>query len=265
MKMIDSHVTIQSLGLQELEVLAAAGVEALVADAAGGMDYATSAPAAMNFFEQTLVGETKRASDYSIEVYVLVGVKMTAIPADYQAILDVLPEYLKRQRVVGLGEIGMEPRSSTCPDLSIQEEILRAELKMAKQYDKAVLLHLPASERTSWVERYVKLIDESGLDRSRAIITHSDASTTKTIIEAQCVAGLSVLPMRRMTAEDAARIVGENDINRILVTSDNNNRHSCDPISVPRVAVQMRRLGMNEEDIERVLFHNPRRILNLAI
>lgn len=265
MKLVDSHVMIQSIGLQDLEVMAASGVTALVADGAGGMDYATSARAAINFFEQTLVGETKRASDYSIDVYVLVGIKMTAIPPDYREILDALPEYLKRQKVVAVGEIGIEPRSLTCPDLNIQEEILRVELRLAKQHDKAVLLHLPATERTSWIERYVTLIDESGLDRSKAIITHSDAGTTKTIIDAGCIAGLSVLPMRRMTAEDAAKIVRENDLDRILVTSDNNNRHSSDPLSVPRVAVQMRRQGMGEEDIERVLFHNPRRVLSLAI
>ena len=265
MQLIDTHVMMESLGLQDLEAMSACGVKAIIADAAGGMDYATSAQAAVNYFEHALVGETKRASDYFIDVYVILGINMMAIPADYEKILDALPEYLKRERVVGVGEIGLEPKSGTCPDLSKQEEILKAELRMAKEHNKAAILHLPSTERTGWIERYVKLIDEVGFDRNKAIIVHSDSSTTKIITEAGCMAGLSVLPMRRMTPEDAAKIVAENDMNRILVSSDSRIRHRSDALSVPRIAVQMRRLGLSEEDVKKVLFDNPNKVFNLRI
>lgn len=143
MKLIDSHVMMESLGVMDIEAMAAASITTLVADAAGGMDYATSAQAAMNYFEHTLLGETKRASDCFIDVYVIVGVNMNAVPADYEKIIDALPEYLKKDKVVGVGEIGMEPNSVTCSDLHKQEEILRTELRIAKEYDKATVLHLP--------------------------------------------------------------------------------------------------------------------------
>ena len=265
MQLIDTHVMMESLGLQDLEAMSACGVKAIIADAAGGMDYATSAQAALNYFEHTLVGETKRASDYFIDVHVIVGINMNAVPADYEKILDALPEYLKRERVVGVGEIGLEPKSGTCPDLGKQEEILKAELRIAREYDKPAVLHLPPTERANWIERYVKLIAEVGFDRDKAIIVHSDSSTTKIITEAGCIAGLSVLPMRRMTPEDAAKIISENDMNRILVSSDNRIRHRSDPLSVPRIAVQMRRLGLSEEDVKRVLFDNPNKVFNLRI
>lgn len=265
MQLIDTHVMMESLSLQDLEAISASGVKVLIADAAGGMDYATSAQAALNYFEHTLVGETKRASDYFIDVHVILGINMNAVPADYEKILDALPGYLKREKVAGVGEIGMEPKSGTCPDLSKQEEILKAELRMAKEHNKAAILHLPSTERTSWIERYIKLIDDAGLDRGKAIIVHSDASTTKIITEAGCMAGLSVLPMRRITPEDAAKIVAENDMDRILVSSDNRSRHRSDPLSVPRIAVQMRRLGLSEADVKKVLFDNPNKVFNLGI
>lgn len=255
----------ESLDLQDLEAMSASGVKVLIADAAGGMDYATSAQAAVNYFEHTLVGETRRASDYFIDVHVILGINMNAIPADYEKILDALPGYLKREEVAGVGEIGMEPKSGTCPDLSKQEEILKAELRMAKEHNKAAVLHLPSAERASWIERYIKLIDDTGLDRDKAIIVHSDASTTKIITEAGCIAGLSVLPMRRMTPEDAAKIISENNMDRILVSSDSRIRHRSDPLSVPRIAVQMRRLGLSEADVEKVLFDNPNKVFNLGI
>jgi predicted metal-dependent TIM-barrel fold hydrolase len=265
MQLIDSHIMMESLGLQDLEAMSACGIEALIADAAGGMDYATSAQAAINYFEHTLVGETKRAADYFIDVCVLVGINMNAVPADYEKILDALPEYLKRERVVGVGEIGIEPKSGTCPDLGKQEDILKTELRIAKEHNKAAVIHLTATERASWIERYIKLIDEVGLDRGKAVIVHSDANTTKTITDAGCIAGLSVLPMRRLNPEDAAKIITENDMDRILVSSDNRIRHRSDPLSVPRIAVQMRRLGLSDKDVKKVLFDNPNRIFNLRL
>ncbi len=265
MQLIDSHIMMESLGLQDLEAMSACGIKALIADAAGGMDYATSAQAAINYFEHTLVGETKRAADYFIAVCVLVGINMNAVPADYEKILAALPEYLKREGVVGVGEIGIEPKSGTCPDLGKQEDILRTELTIAKEHNKAVVMHLTGTERASWIERYIKLIDEVGFDRGKAVIVHSDANTTKTITDAGCIAGLSVLPMRRLTPEDAAKIITENDMDRILVSSDNRIRHRSDPLSVPRIAVQMRRLGLSEKDVKKVLFDNPNRIFNLRL
>ena len=265
MHLIDSHVMMESLGLQDLEAMSASGVKVIIADAAGGMDYATSAQAAINYFEHTLVGEAKRAADYFIDIRVLVGINMNAVPADYEKILDALPEYLKQEKVAGVGEVGLEPKSGTCPDLSKQEEILRAELLVAKEHNKAAVVHLTSTERTDWIERYIKLIDEVGLDRGKAIIVHSDASTTKTITDAGCIAGLSVLPMRRFTPEDAAKIIAENDMDRILVSSDSRIRHRSDPLSVPRIAIQMLRLGLKEEDVKRVLFDNPNRVFNLGI
>ena len=265
MKLIDSHVMMESLDVMDLEAMAAAGITTLIADGAGGMDYATSAQTAINYFEHTLVGETKRASDYFIDVYVILGINMNAVPADYEKILDALPEYLKRERVVGVGEIGMEPRSGTCPDLNKQEEILSAEFRMAKEHNKAVVLHLPATERTKWIERYLELIDKAQLERGKVVIVHSDASTTKIITDAGCIAGISVLPMRRITPEDAAKIVAENDMNRILVSSDSRVRHRSDSLSVPRTALQMRRLGLSEEDVRRVFFDNPNKVFNLHL
>ena len=265
MQLIDSHVMMESLSLQDLEAMSASGVKVLIADAAGGMDYATSAQAAINYFEHTLVGEAKRAADYFIDIRVLVGINMNAVPADYEKILEALPDYLKKDKVVGVGEVGLEPKSGTCPDLGKQEEILKTELKIAREHNKAAIIHLTSTARAEWIERYVKLIDEVGFDRGKAVIVHSDASTTRLITDAGCIAGLSILPMRRITPEDAAKIVAENDMDRILVSSDSRIRHRSDPLSVPRIAVQMLRLGLKEEDVKKVLFDNPNRILNLGI
>lgn len=263
MQMIDPHVMMESLGVVDLEAMAAAGITALIADAAGGTDIATSSGAALNYYERTLAGETRRAADYFIDVYVILGINMFAIPPDYEKILEALPGYLHRDKVVGVGEIGLELRSITCPDLGKQEEILKTELRMAREHDKAVLLHLPPMERSKWIEWYFRLIDEARLERDRVVITHADAATTKMITDFGCIAGISVLPMRRITPEDAAKIVADNDINRVLVSSDTRARHRSDPLAVPRIALHMRKQGFTEEDIKKVVYDNPKRVFKL--
>jgi len=264
MDLIDSHVMMDSLGVMDIEAMAAAGITALIADAAGGMDVATSSDAALHYFDRILVGETTRAADYFVDVHVILGINMFAIPPDYERILEALPRYLQRERVVAVGEIGLEPRSNTCPDLEKQEEILKAQLKIAEEHNKPVVLHLPPTERSKWIERYFRLIDDAGLERDKTVITHADATTTKIIADSGCIAGISVAPMRRITPEDAARIVADNGINQVLVSSDTRLRHRSDPLGVPRTAFQMRRLGFTKEDIRRVFYDNPRRIFDLS-
>ena len=265
MPLIDSHVMMDSLGVLDLEAMAAAGVKVLISDAAGGMDVATSSEAAIQYYERTLAGETKRAADYFIEVYTILGINMFAVPPDYEIILEKLPIYLQHERVVGIGEIGLEPRSSTCPDLDKQEEILKSQLKMAREHDKAVVLHLPPMESPKWIERYIRLIDDAQIERTNVVITHADATTAKIITESGCMAGISVLPMRRITPEDAAKIVADNDINRVLVNSDTRVRHRSDPLGVPRTALQMKRLGFKDEDITKVFYDNPKRVFKLNL
>jgi len=132
MKLIDSHLQTDALAVPDLEMMTAAGITAVIGDATGGQYRATSAAAALQFFNTMLEAEPRRLAEFSIDVYLFVGINMFAVPADYEKVLEALPDYLKRERVVGVGEVGLEARSKTCPDLGQQEEILKAELGLAK-------------------------------------------------------------------------------------------------------------------------------------
>ncbi|MBI2854336.1 MAG: TatD family hydrolase [Chloroflexi bacterium] len=261
MLLIDPHVVAESLDVMDLEAMAASGIMAVISDAAGGRFIASSSEAVFHYADRTLNGETKRAADYFIDVYVMFGLKMLAIPEDYEKILESLPRYLKRDRVVCVGEIGLEPESVA--DLGRQEELLKAQIRIAGQYKKPVVLHLPFTERSKWIERYLRIIDDCGFERGKVVIAHADATTAKVITGSGCIAGISVLPSRRLNPEDAASIVADNDINLVLVSSDTRALHRNDPLAVPRTALHMRKLGFNDEDITKVLYDNPRRIFNL--
>jgi len=263
MQLIDPHVHMDALTKSSLELMAIAGIVAVVADGAPSEGLAISASAVTDFFERTLGYDTRRGSEVFIKVYTLLGLNMFGVPPDYAKVLEALPEYLNRDRVVGLGEIGLDPNSRRCPDLNQQEEVLKAEIKMAKEYNKAVLMHLPSVEKTSWVEQYFKLIHEACLEHDKVVMTHADSSVIKMITDYGCIAAITVSPMRRITPEDGARMLQGGDLGRMLVNSDSILQHPSDPLSVPKTALEMRKLGFSDEKIRQIFFENPKRIFSL--
>jgi hypothetical protein len=243
-----------ALTKNSLELMAIAGITSVVADGAPSEGLTISASAVTDFFERTLGYDTRRGSEAFIKVYTLLGLNMFGVPPDYQNVLEAMPEYLNRDRIVGLGEIGLDPKSRRCPDISQQEEILEAELKMAKEYYKAVLLHLPSAEKKGWVEQYFMFIDEAGLDHDKVVLTHADSSVIKMITDFGCIAGITVSPMRQITPGDGAKMLKGADLSRMLVNSDTILQHHSDPLSVPKTALEMRKVGFSDEEIRQVFF-----------
>jgi predicted metal-dependent TIM-barrel fold hydrolase len=264
MQLIDSHVHMDALTKSSLELMAIAGIVTVVADGAPSEGLTISASAVTDFYERTLSYDTRRGSEAFIKVYTLLGLNMFGVPPDYEKVLEALPEYLNRENVVGLGEIGLDPNSRRCPDLNQQEEILKVELKMAREYNKAVLLHVPSAERKSWVERYFQFIDEAGLEHDKVVLTHADSSIIKMITDYACIAAITVSPMRRIAPGDGAKMLQGVDLGRMLVNSDSILQHPSDPLSVPKTAFEMRKLGFSTEEVGQVFLDNPRRIFSLC-
>jgi len=263
MHLIDPHVHMDALTRNSLELMAIAGIASVVADGAPSEGLAISASAVTDFFERTLDYDTRRGSDAFITVYTLLGINMFGVPPDYEKVLEALPAYLNRDRVVGLGEIGLDPNSRRCPDLNQQEEILKAELAMAEEYNKTVLLHLPSLEKASWVERYFTFIDEAGLRHEKAVLTHADSSVIEMITDYSSIAAVTVTPMRRITPADGAKMLQGVDLGRMLVNSDSILQHPSEPLSVPKTAFEMKKLGFSDKEIGKVFFDNPKRIFSL--
>ena len=258
MQLVDTHIQTDVLSLPDLELLAACGVTALVADATGGQYRATSAAAALQYYDTTLEGETRRLAQFFIDVYAFVGINMFTVPGDYEKVLEALPGYLRRDKVVGVGEVGLDDRSKTCPDLGRQEEILKAELGLAAEFDKAIVMHLPPEDRMKWLERYFRLIEEAKMPPERVVILHADSAVIKTITGFGCNAAISIL--RGITPEDCAGMVAESGTERLLVGSDARLHIRSDAFAVPRAAVHMRKIGLSEADISRVVYDNPKKV-----
>jgi len=265
MQMIDPHIHIDSRTREDLAPMATAGIITVVSlTYYPHLHLPITAQTLLDYFERAINFETWRGKQELIDVYVGVALNPVNIPPDYARVLEVIPEYIAKERVVAIGEIGLEPGSQTCPDITRQKEILRAQLKIAKEYGMPVVFHTPHSNKETWVEQYLDLIAQAEMEPSKVVIDHADASVAKKVFDFGCNVGISVQPWRGLGPKDAAKILKDCDLNSVLINSDCNSTLLSDPLSVPKTALEMRRSGFSEADIKQVVFKNPVRIFNLS-
>lgn len=265
MRMIDSHLHIDSRTREELALMATAGVTTVVA-----MTYyphlhlSITSQTLLDYFERTLRFETWRGKQELVDVYVGIALNPVSIPPDYDKVLEVIPKYLAEERVVAIGEIGLEPGSQTCPDLARQREIVKAQLKIAKEHGKPVVFHTPHLDKETWVEQYLDLVAQEKVEPSKVVVDHADASVVKKLSDFGCNAGITVQPWRGLGPQDAANILKDCNLDKVLIDSDCNITMPSDSLSVPKTALEMKRIGFSEDDIRRVTFDNPTRVFNLT-
>ena len=265
MQMIDPHIHIDSRTREDLASMATAGITAVVTlTYYPHLHLPITSQTLLDYFERVINFETWRGKQELIDVYVGVALNPVNIPPDYERVLEAIPKYVAGERVVAIGEIGLEPGSQTCPDLTRQKEILRAQLKIAKEHGIPVVFHTPHSDKETWVEQYLELIAQEKVEPNRVIIDHADASVMEAILNFGCNAGITVQPWRGLGPQDAAKILKDCDLDNILIDSDCNSTLASDPLSVPKTALEMKRIGFSEDDIKQVVFKNPVRIFNLA-
>jgi len=265
MEMIDPHLHIESRDRDELALMSMAGIKAVVTQVYyPHMAVTITANTIFDYYERAAKFEPARTKMELIEAYAGVGISMVSVPTDWEKVIEALPKYLKEERVVCIGEIGLEPNSQTCPDLGIQEEIFKAQLQIAKDHNVPVVIHTPFLEKEKWIEKYASLIDDARLDKSKVLIDHANASVVKLIWDVGCLAGISVQPWRNVTPVEAAKVVeAEQNLDRLMIDSDCASPLPSDPLSVPRAVLEMRKLGIKDANIKKVVLENPTRFFNL--
>ena len=197
MEMIDQHLHVESLNQRDLELMTMAGVKAVIANVSvPDVDMAgeVSTREVLDYYDRLLKYHSSRLRAFFIDTYVCLGVCFLSVPKDYEKVLDRLPNYFSNRRVVGVGELGLDPISKNCPDLTKQEEVMRAQLNIAKEYGKPAVIHIPNIEKLKWVPRYLSIVKELKLDPSKVVMIHNDASVVKMVTDAGCNASITVQP-----------------------------------------------------------------------
>jgi predicted metal-dependent TIM-barrel fold hydrolase len=208
----------------------------------------------LNHLERILNYDTERAKKYGIDLKVALGIHPSNIIKSPKIVFDKLNEYIEKKSIVAIGEIGLE-------DLSNEEKnIFKKQLKIADETNTNVIIHTPRKNKLE-VLKEIKKITLETIDPKLVIIDHINLNVIDEVIKEDFTLGLTVQP-QKMEIDEAVAILKEYGFDNFLLNSDISNMPS-DPLSVPKTIRNLKKLGFESKDIDKVAFKNAEKVFNL--
>jgi predicted metal-dependent TIM-barrel fold hydrolase len=236
----------------DYERMAAAGIAVVLEPAFWLGQPRTQVGTFIDYFSSLIGWERFRASQFGITHVCTLALNPKEANDDRvaQGVLEVLPRFLDKDGVVGIGEIGYD-------DITAKEEkAFAAQLEMARQLALPVLVHTPHRDKKRGTERSLALAREVGVPEERVLIDHNNEETLPLVRRTGCWAAHSIYPNTKMTEERMVALMQRYGTERILVNSAADWGKS-DPLKVVRTAEAMRAAGFTTEQIEQVVWRNP--------
>jgi predicted metal-dependent TIM-barrel fold hydrolase len=296
MPWVDLHQHTGSLTWNDREKFDLSGGEAAVMIAAGyyWTPYRPVRPEDVRFlWDDALRRAAAFDQRHFYDQYVAVGVHTWSRVEDAADLLAVLPEYCEHDRVVALGETGIESTHHTTSwSLDDQKEVVREQLHVARETDLPVVVHTPGSSKGDMDPRHshsyeegnrnftdpvlgsdpkreaveidLALADEAGLAEERLVIDHAGESVRDFVLEnTDCYLAYSVSApwLRGVDARDVAGAIEAHGADRVIVDTDLIGAMENDPFVMKRTAMDLLRLGIPREDVRKVVYENSKGLL----
>jgi predicted metal-dependent TIM-barrel fold hydrolase len=165
-------------------------------------------------------------------------------------VLELLKEYVQREGVIGVGEIGYDDMTPT------EEKFFQAQIELAKAHGLPILIHTPHRDKLGGVKRTLDVVKESGIDPSMVLVDHNNELTIPLVRDTGHYAGFSIYPNTKMTPERMVEIFRKFGTERMIINSAADWGIS-DPLLVPKTVQVMLKSGMDEEEVQRVVWDHP--------
>ncbi len=254
MDFIDPHIHVAARTTDDLHRMAQAGCVA-VAEPAFWMGYDRSGTNSFyDYFRQLTEWEPKRAAQYGIRHHAWMG--LNAKEADdvgfAREVIAILPEFLDRPTVLGIGEIGLNKNTKG------EVESLLMLIDLALGRGELMLFHTPhLADKYAGTRMILDILRaDPRVEPARVCIDHCEEHTVRLALEEGYWAGITLYPTTKATPERAADMVELYGPDRILVNSSADWGPS-DPLAVPEFMAAMRRRGHAPEVIRQVVYDNP--------
>lgn len=212
-----------------------------------------------DYLRQLTEWEPKRSAQYGMQHFCWIGVNAkeaenVALAAE---MIAVLPEFLDRPNVLGIGEIGLN--KNTRNEVCTLEKLIDLALRTSEQ----MLFHTPhLADKYLGTRMILDLLNGNArVDRSRVCIDHLEEHTIRLALEGGYWAGITLYPTTKATPERAADMIEIYGPERILVNSSADWGPSR-PSAVPDFILAMRRRGHSEATIRKVVYENPLEFFN---
>jgi predicted metal-dependent TIM-barrel fold hydrolase len=251
-KLFDPHIHMTSRTTDDYERMAQNGIRAIIEPAFWLGQPRTQVGTFEDYFASLLGWERFRASQFGIQHYCTLALnpKEANNPAVADGVLALLPNYLPKDGVVAVGEIGFDDQTAA------EEKYFALQLELAKKFDLPVLVHTPHRDKKRGTERSIALIREQRFPEENVLIDHNNEETLPITLATGCWAGHSIYPNTKMDEPRMAALVKKFGPSRIIVNSAADWGVS-DPLKVPKTAKAFREVGISESDIETILWKNP--------
>lgn len=254
MDYIDIHAHMISRTTDDYERMALAGCVALTEPAFWAGYDRSSADVFADYFNHLTDFEPARAAQYGIDHYtwLCLNPKEGEDRDLARQVLGIIPEFLDRPNVLGIGEIGLN--RVTRNELATFKD----HVDLAVSHDQTIHIHTPHLEDKYKGTKVIveTLAANSQVDPNRVMVDHAEEHTIDMILGNGFWTGVTLYPVTKTSPGRAVDMIERYGTERVCVAS------ACDwgpsdPLAVPRFIMEMRRRGHDEELIRTIVYDNP--------
>ncbi len=254
MRYIEPHGHMVSRTTDDYRDMATAGCAAVCEPAFWAGFDRSSVNGFHDYFCQLTDYEPQRAAKFGMAHYswLCINPKESEDVALAKDVLAIIPQFLDRPNVLGIGEIGLNKNSRN------EVRVLELHVDLAARTNSLILVHTPHLEDKLKGTNLIMdvLRGDRRIRPERCIIDHVEEHTCRRVLDAGFWAGMTLYPESKCSPARAIDLLDLYGQERIWMNS------ACDwgvsiPLAVPRTALEMRRRGWTAEEVDKVVFQNP--------
>ncbi len=248
---IDPHIHMCSRTTDDYEALRKAGVVAIIEPSFWQGHLRTSVGSFKDYFNSLIGWERFRAGQFGIRHYCTIGLNSKEANNEALAdqVMEILPLFICKEGVVGVGEIGYDDQTK------LEDKYYRLQLELAKENALPVQIHTPHRDKKKGTSRSMDVCIEHKMAPGMVIVDHNNEETVKEVLERGFWAGFTIYPHTKMGNERMVEIVKQYGSDHIFINSAADWGIS-DPLAVPKTAALMLECGISETDVKKVCYSN---------
>jgi len=252
MKIIEPHIHMLARTTDDYQRMAVSGICAVIEPAFWLGHDRKYAGSFFDYFDLLLEFESQRARKYGIEHYSCIGVnpKEANNIEIAKEVISKMGDFLDREKVVGVGEIGLDKITDA------EEEVLRLQIRLGIEKKLPLLIHTPHNNKVEGTKIILKVIDEEKADPRMTLIDHNVEDTIEMSLDSGCWSGMTLYPVTKMSSERAIEVLKKYGVERMMINSSADWGYS-DPLMVPMTCYKMSQCGFSEDQIKKLVFDNP--------
>lgn len=248
---IDPHAHMISRTTDDYEAMAKAGIVAVIEPAFWLGQPRTNVGSYVDYFALISGFERFRAGQFGIRHYCTIGLnpKEANNHALAEAVIDALPQFLVKEGVVAMGELGYDEQTP------LEDKALRTQIELAKEFLLPIMIHTPHRDKHAGTLRTMEVLKEHEFDPARCVIDHNNEETIREVLDRGYWCGFSIYPQTKMGSERMSALVESFGPERLIVNS------ACDwgvsdPLAVAKTARLMAQRGVSADAIHQVVYSN---------